>query len=194
MGGAGGQPLDGRVEEASHVAAKLWEQADRLNLRGCQAIAARCDSLIHARRGDLKRALDSLHQSLHLMDGLDMPLERARTLLALGIARRRTRQKASARESLNQALDIFSTAGASVWAERVENELVRAAGARGGGLTSGERAVAERAAAGATNQEIAAQLFLSPKTVEAVLTRVYRELGVRSRTELARQLGHVRAE
>jgi DNA-binding NarL/FixJ family response regulator len=52
----------------------------------------------------------------------------------------------------------------------------------------GERSVADLAAAGATNREISAQLFLSPKTVEAVLTRVYRKLGVRSRTELSRQL------
>jgi DNA-binding NarL/FixJ family response regulator len=123
------------------------------------------------------------------MDGLNMPLERGRSLLALGIARRRARQKATAREALSEAHSVFVEAGAPVWAQRVQDELGRIAGGRGGhDLTAGERSVADLAASGATNREIGAQLFLSPKTVEAVLTRVYRKLNVRSRTELARQL------
>jgi DNA-binding CsgD family transcriptional regulator len=179
----------GRVERANEVTVRLWNQADRLNLPGCRALAARCDALIHAHGGDLKRAQDSLLQSVQLMDELEMPLERARSLLALGVARRRARQKASAQQALTEALDIFTAAGAPLWAGRVRNELDRAAGTHGGGeLTAGERSVADLAAAGATNREIGVQLFLSPKTVEAVLTRVYRKLGVRSRTELARQL------
>lgn len=179
----------GRVEDANYVTVRLWDQADRLDLPGCRALAARCDGLIHAHGGDLKRAQDSLVQSVQLMGRLEMPLERARSLLALGVVRRRARQKASARQALTEALDVFTAAGAPVWAGRVRDELDRAAGTHGGGeLTAGERSVAALAAAGATNREIGAQLFLSPKTVEAVLTRVYRKLGVRSRTELARQL------
>jgi DNA-binding CsgD family transcriptional regulator len=179
----------GRVGDASDVAGNLWDQADRLDLPGCQALAARCDGLIHAHRGDLKRAQDSLTESLRLMDGLDMPLERGRSLLALGIARRRARQKATAREALSEARSVFVEAGAPMWAQRVQDELGRTAGGRGGhDLTAGERSVADLAASGATNREIGAQLFLSSKTVEAVLTRVYRKLNVRSRTELARQL------
>jgi DNA-binding CsgD family transcriptional regulator len=179
----------GRVDEAGEVASELWRQADRLDLRGCRALAARCDGLIHAHRGDLQQAQDSLSQSLRLMDGLDMPLERGRSLLALGVARRRGRQRATARAALTEAREIFTEAGATVWARRVDEEIARTVGARGRpSLTVGERAVADLAAAGATNREIGAQLFLSPKTVEAVLTRVYRKLGVRSRTELARQL------
>jgi DNA-binding CsgD family transcriptional regulator len=185
----------GRVEDASDVAGKLWDQADRLDLPGCGALAARCDGLIHAHRGDLKRAQDSHLESLRLMDGLDMPLERGRSLLALGIARRRARQKATAREAFSVARAVFVEAGAPVWAQRVEDELGRTAGGRGGrDLTAGERSVAGLAASGATNREISAQLFLSPKTVEAVLTRVYRKLGVRSRTELARRLQPKRGE
>jgi DNA-binding CsgD family transcriptional regulator len=179
----------GRVEEATEVTVELWDRADHLNLPGCQALAARCDGLIHAHEGDLKRAQDSLVQSLQLMVGLDVPLERARSLLALGIARRRARQKAPARTALTEAHQIFRNLGATGWAQRVWDELARAAGARGDHyLTAGERSVADLAASGATNREIGARLFLSPKTVEAVLTRVYRKLGVRSRTELARQL------
>jgi DNA-binding CsgD family transcriptional regulator/tetratricopeptide (TPR) repeat protein len=179
----------GQVGQASEVAIELWRQADHLHLPGCQALAARCDGLIHAHRGDLKQAQDSLIESLRLMNGLDMPLERGRSLLALGIARRRARQKSTARAALTDAQAIFVVAGAATWARRVEEELERTTGARGGrSLTVGERSVADLAAAGATNREISAQLFLSPKTVEAVLTRVYRKLGVRSRTELSRQL------
>jgi DNA-binding NarL/FixJ family response regulator len=123
------------------------------------------------------------------MAGLDMPLERARTLLALGVVRRRRRQKAAARDVLMEAHGAFSRAGAKVWAERAGEELRRAAGGRDGEeLSRGERSVAELAAAGRTNREIAAQLYLSPKTVETVLTHVYRKLGVRSRTELSRSL------
>jgi DNA-binding CsgD family transcriptional regulator/tetratricopeptide (TPR) repeat protein len=185
----------GRVDQASEVAIELWRQADHLQLPGCQALAARCDGLIHAHRGDLKQAQDSLTESLRLMDGLDMPLERGRSLLALGIARRRARQKATARAALTDAHAIFTGCGATMWAGRVEDELERTTGVRSGrSLTVGERSVADLAAAGATNREISAQLFLSPKTVEAVLTRVYRKLGVRSRTELARQLQPVRSD
>ena len=85
--------------------------------------------------------------------------------------------------------DSASRAGAAAWVGRVDEELARAAGARAGqDLSVGERTVAELAAAGVTNREIGARLYLSPKTIETVLTRVYRKLGVRSRTELARRL------
>ena len=89
----------GQVDEARAVSVALWRDADRLNLPGCKALAARCDGLIHAQAGDFKLAEDSLLQSLSLMDGLEMPLERARSLLALGVVRRRARQKAAATSS-----------------------------------------------------------------------------------------------
>lgn len=182
-----------RVPEAAEVTAQLWSQADRLDLRGCQGLAAHCDGLIQAHAGDLKLAEDHLVRALSLMDGLDMPLDRARTLLALGVVRRRRRQKAAARETLTEAHEIFAQAGARVWAERADEELRRATGGRSGEqLSAGEWSVAELAAAGRTNREIAAQLYLSPKTVETVLTHVYRKLGVRSRTELSRSLGETR--
>jgi DNA-binding CsgD family transcriptional regulator len=179
----------GAVDDAADLTARLWGQADRMGLAGSRAVAARCEGLLHSHRGDLKLAEDSLLESLALMTGLDMPLERARTLLALGATRRRGRQKATARASLAEARDIFSRAGAAAWMGRVDAELQRAVGARAGqDLTVAERTVAELAAAGVTNREIGAKLYLSPKTVETVLTRVYRKLGVRSRTELARRL------
>ena len=185
----------GRVDEANDVTIELWDQADRVNVPTARALAARCDALIQAHEGDLKRAQDSLAQSLRMMEGRDAPLEQARSLLALGIVRRRARQKASARDALSHAHQVFTSCGARAWARRVQNELARVGGTREPGpLTTGERSVADLAAAGATNREIGVQLFLSPKTVEAVLTRVYRKLAVRSRTELARRLQSERGE
>jgi DNA-binding CsgD family transcriptional regulator len=179
----------GHVQDALEVTSQLWSQADRLDLRGCQGLAAHCDGLIQAHRGELRLAEDHLARALTLMDGLDMPLDRARTLLALGVVRRRRRQKAAARDALTEAHAIFTQAGARVWADRADEELRRASVGRAGEeLSAGERSVAELAAAGRTNREIAAQLYLSPKTVETVLTHVYRKLGVRSRTELSRSL------
>ncbi|HET6694184.1 MAG TPA: hypothetical protein VFG97_07750, partial [Pedococcus sp.] len=102
----------GAVDDAAEVTARLWEEADRMGLAGSRAVAARCEGLLHSHRGDLKLAEDSMLESLALMTGLDMPLERARTLLALGATRRRGRQKASARASLAEARDLFSRAGA----------------------------------------------------------------------------------
>jgi DNA-binding CsgD family transcriptional regulator len=180
---------EGRLQEAVEVTSELWAAADRLDLPGCKGLAAHCDGLIQAHAGELKVAEDHLERALSLMAGLDMPLERARTLLALGVVRRRRRQKAAARDVLMEAHGAFSRAGAKVWAERAGEELRRAAGGRDGEeLSRGERSVAELDAAGRTNREIAAQLYLSPKTVETVLTHVYRKLGVRSRTELSRSL------
>jgi DNA-binding NarL/FixJ family response regulator len=130
---------------------------------------------------------------MQLLDGLDAPFESARTLLTLGVVGRRARQKAAARQNLAEALERFTALGCPLWAQRTSVELARAGGAAGHGeLTVGERSVAELAAAGATNQEIATKLFLSPRTVETTLTRAYRKLGVRSRTQLARRLNDAR--
>ncbi|NUT54561.1 MAG: helix-turn-helix transcriptional regulator, partial [Thermoleophilia bacterium] len=114
---------------------------------------------------------------------------RARALLALGVTRRRARQKRPAREAIELARAAFEELGAASWAERARNEL----GAIGGrtrveGLTPAERRVAELVAEGRTNAEVAAALFLSERTVASHLTHVYAKLGVRSRTELARTL------
>jgi DNA-binding CsgD family transcriptional regulator len=75
-----------------------------------------------------------------------------------------------------------------LWAERVREELARVGGRAPSGddLTPTEEKIARHVALGLTNREVAATLFVTPKTVESALTRVYRKLGVRSRTELAR--------
>src|SRR5207253_3824245 len=118
-----------------------------------------------------------------------MPFELGRTLLCLGQLQRRRKERRSGRETLGRALDIFETLGARLWAEKARAEIGRIGVRRApAALTAGEQAVAELAAAGLKNREIAAKLFMSPRTVEANLARVYRKLGIRSRAELGARL------
>jgi DNA-binding CsgD family transcriptional regulator len=124
------------------------------------------------------------------------PFERARTELCYGERLRRAKRRTDAREPLQAALEAFERLGARGWAERAAKELA-ATGVTAKTrepsatetLTPQELQVALTVARGATNREAGAALFLSPKTVESHLSRIYRKLNVRSRTELAHQLG-----
>jgi DNA-binding CsgD family transcriptional regulator/predicted ATPase len=121
------------------------------------------------------------------------PFERARTELAYGEFLRRGRRRIDAREHLRVALDVFERLGATLWAERARVEL-RASGQTArkrdpstrGQLTAQELQIAEFVARGLSNREVAAQLFLSPRTVAFHLRNVFRKLGISSRTQLAR--------
>ena len=115
------------------------------------------------------------------------PFGRARALLALGIVRRRQRQKRAAHDAIGAALAEFEQLGAASWIEKARAELGRIGGrTREEGLTAAERRVAALVAEGRTNREVAAALFVGERTVETHLTHVYAKLGVRSRAELAR--------
>jgi DNA-binding CsgD family transcriptional regulator len=156
----------------------------------------RCKGLLAAAEGDLDAALEALEHALREQPEPAWPFERGRTLLCLGTVRRQGQQKKAAREALEQALAIFEELGARLWAEKARAELRRISG-RGPAsdeLTETERRVAELAAQGRTNKEIAAGLFMGVSTVEAHLSRVYRKLGIRSRTELGAQLAIPRDE
>ena len=154
------------------------------------ATAGRCRGLLLAARGDIKSAGDVLEGALAENERLDMPLELARTLLTKGVVERRARKRAQARRSLEQALGICERIGAALWAERARAELGRLGLRRSPGreLTDAERRVAEATARGLTNREVAAALFLSPKTVEAHLSSVYRKLELDSRAELGARM------
>jgi DNA-binding NarL/FixJ family response regulator len=120
---------------------------------------------------------------------LAYPFDRARTLLALGGVQRRAKQKRASRVTLEQALATFEELGARLWAEKARAELNRISGRSPASeeLTESERRVAELAAQGRTNKQIAAELYMGLSTVEAHLSHVYRKLGVR-RAELASRL------
>lgn len=152
------------------------------------AAARRCRALLLASEGDLEGAA---REAAGAVDGLaeeGYVIELGRAYLVLGQIERRRRKRTASRAALGEALRIFQAAGARLWAARAEEALGAAWTPRANdGLTAAEQRVAELAAAGLTNPEIAAQLFVSRRTVEATLSRVYRKLGLRSRTELARR-------
>jgi DNA-binding NarL/FixJ family response regulator len=116
-----------------------------------------------------------------------MPSERARTLLALGLVHRRRNERRAARSAFDGALAIFEHLGVQPWIERTRSELARVPVRRApAGLTPTEERIARLAASGLTNRAVAERAFVSTKTVEGNLARIYDKLGVHSRAELGR--------
>jgi DNA-binding NarL/FixJ family response regulator len=108
----------------------------------------------------------------------------------LGTLHRRAKHKAASRKALDEALGSLDAMGARLWTERAREELARISGrAASTGLTPTEERVADLVAEGRSNKQVADALFVSVRTVEANLTRVYTKLGLRSRTELASRRG-----
>ncbi len=181
----------GDLEPAERLIDELQRRSEELDRAWGMMVATRCRALAQAAAGDLPGAIASSHASLAQHDRLSQPFELGRTLLVQGMVERRDRRKKSARDSLERSLEIFSGLGAELWATRTRAELSRIGGRAQSSvsLTPTEQRAARLVADGATNQEVADALFLSVKTVEWNLSRVYRKLGVRSRTELARWVG-----
>jgi DNA-binding NarL/FixJ family response regulator len=152
--------------------------------------SARCRALVDAGRGNLDSAMKAIERAIAGHETLPDPFERGRTMFVAGTIERRAKQKRNAREAFEQATDIFSRLGARLWLEKAQTELERAGGQRSGDLdlTPTEQQVAELVAKGRSNKEVAAQLFMSVRTVEATLSKIYRTLGLESRTELAARL------
>lgn len=185
----------GQLDRAESLLDIFEGRGRELDRAWALATAGRCRGMLLAARRDVGGAQDVLHRAVAEHQRLDMPLELARTLLIQGIVERRARKRAQARQSFEQALEICERIGAALWAERVRQELSRLGLRRSPSheLTDAERRVAEASARGLTNREVAAALFLSPKTVEAHLSSVYRKLELVSRAELgARMAGRAR--
>jgi DNA-binding CsgD family transcriptional regulator len=147
----------------------------------------RCAGLVAVADGDLGRGLLLLERAVACGRRLPEPFELGRSLLALGAAQRRARHKRLAATTLREALDLFERLPAPLWAVRARRELARIGGRRiaDGALTETERRIVVLAAAGRSNAEVARELALSTKTVEWNLSKAYRKLGVRSRSQLA---------
>ena len=183
-----------RLEEAEEFLAYLEKLAADSGYVGQLVPAARCRGLL-ASNEDFA---DVFELGLEHCERLPRPFERARIEFCFGERLRRSGHRVEARTHLRQAFAIFEHLGARPWAEKARSEL-RASGetirahdpAARDELTPQELKVALVIADGASNQAAAAALFLSPKTIEAHLGRVYRKLGIRSRTELARQLAPI---
>ena len=181
----------GHLERAEQVLNLLEPGHQRPLGAWAPAIARRCRGLIAAARGDLDGAIAALEDALRAHDALPVPFERARTLLALGVVRRRAKQRRAAREALEQSVALFEEVRATGWAEKARAELARIPGrARldADALTPTETRVASLVAQGCSNKEAAARLFVTVNSVERHLSRVYRKLGVHSRSELVRLL------
>ena len=177
----------GRPQQALPLIDRIITTVDDAALPWAAATGARCQAMAHAAIGDFENARELLADSLQQHERLPQPFERARTLLVKGVVERRAKHKRLARDALEEARHVFESLGADRWSERARRELARIGGRPPAPrtLTAGETRVAELAAAGATNREIAAAMFLSDKTVEAHLTHIYRKLGMSSRRELA---------
>jgi DNA-binding CsgD family transcriptional regulator len=179
----------GKYAEARAALATFTRQAERTSRTWALAAAARCRGLL-ASGGQIEREFE---EALRWHDRTPTPFERARTELSYGERLRRVGLRRKARERLRAALSTFERLGSTPWAERAAAEL-RASGESLGPrvpvaderLTAQELQVALIVAGGATNREAAAQLFLSPKTIEFHLGHIFRKLGLRSRTEVAR--------
>jgi DNA-binding CsgD family transcriptional regulator len=182
----------GRREEAEGQLRRLERDARAVGRVSALAAVARCRGLLAADDGDLDATLAYLGDALALYDTGHFPFERARTRLTMGTALRRSKRRAAARTTLEQAAREFDRLGAALWAERARAELSRVGGRkRTDSLTPTESRLAGLVSEGRSNKEIAAILFVTPKTVETQLSRIYGKLGVHSRTALARRLGNL---
>jgi DNA-binding CsgD family transcriptional regulator len=180
----------GELDLADEYLAPFERSAREHDRAWAIAAAGRCRGALEAGRGARAESVAAFERALTAHDAVEMPLERARTQLLAGEAHRRFKQRGLAREMFESALATFEGTGAPSWAARAQEGLARLGrpGAGGDTLTETERRVAELAASGLSNHEVAARAFVSVKTVEANLTRVYRKLGVRSRVGLANAL------
>lgn len=180
----------GELERAEAVLDDVDVRARSLDRASALATVGRGRALVAAAKGDLATARAFADGALLQHERAYIPFERARTRLVKGQIHRRSREKRLAKESIEGALAVFEELGAARWVERASAELgrVNIRPAAPLGLTATERRVAELAASGLTNRQVADAAFISPKTVEANLARVYRKLGISSRAELGQRM------
>jgi DNA-binding CsgD family transcriptional regulator len=180
----------GRTEEAESLLDGYRNAAELLERRRGIAVSHRLAGLLLAAAGDVDGAARELQVGVELSSDGDTPFEHARALLGLGVVQRRLKHRREARATLEEALAVFDSTGAELWAERARAELKRISGraATPGALTPAEERIAALVAEGKTNKEVAAALFVSDRTVEGHLAHIFGKLGIRHRAELAHAL------
>jgi DNA-binding NarL/FixJ family response regulator len=179
----------GEPEEAARVTRRLYELAAAQDHPWGLVTATRCRAMVDlASSSRCDAAAAALSDAADGYERLGLPFDRARAQLVLGRAARRLRKWGTARRALEPAAAAFDAIGSPGWADEARTELARVGGRRApppGELTPAEQRVAELAARGLANKEIARALFISVHTVEVHLSRAYAKLGVRSRTQLS---------
>jgi DNA-binding CsgD family transcriptional regulator len=181
----------GEHDEAVSVTERLRRLAEEQAHPWGLSTAERCAAMIELTRRYDEQAVTTLEQVAGRYARLGVPLDAARTLLALGGAQRRHRKWGAARETLQRACSAFDELGSDGWADAARADLARVGARRPPGeneLTPTERRVAELAAEGLANKEIAQALVVTVSTVEFHLRNTYAKLGIRSRTQLAERL------
>ena len=177
----------GRLDEAEQVLVDLRERAARSGNPHAVAIAHRCHGQLLAARGEIAAGVEAMDAALAAHAERPVPLEIGRTLLEKGSLQRRAKRKSAAKRTLEEALAILEPMEARLWIERTRDELSRIGLRRPAvtaGLTPAQARVAHLVVAGLSNQEIASTLYMSTRSVESHLTKIYREFGVRSRGQL----------
>ena len=180
----------GAIELATDVLATIETDLRVSQRPWVRLVAARGRALLAAANGDLDLAAIEAADASDIAAALPMPFERGRSALLAGRIARRRRERRIAGEHLDRAREIFAGLGAAAWLAMADADLARL-GRRTAALddlTETEARAAQLAADGRTNREIGDQLFLTPKSVEGVLGRVYGKLGIRRRAELASRL------
>jgi DNA-binding CsgD family transcriptional regulator/tetratricopeptide (TPR) repeat protein len=182
----------GRIDEARSQVKWLASIAAQIERPTARATALAGEGIIDAACGNLQAAVGHLREAERIAATGPLPFEHARIRLLLGRLERRTAMKRDARASLEASLDVFATLGSTRWAENARAELGRIGGRSTGDgtLTDSERRVASLVATGLSNKEVATALFVTPKAVEASLSRIFAKRGVRSRTELVALLAN----
>jgi DNA-binding CsgD family transcriptional regulator len=179
----------GDLDTAAQVLARLEQRHARLPRPWTRLGLARARVLIEGAHGhDTENLIAELDGIIAALDPEVLRFERARATLISGLAHRRARRKKAARDALLAAAEAFDAIGAQGFAARARAEADRTGTRTATQLTSSELRVAELAAKGGTNREIAEALFISPKTVEANLARIYRKLDIGRRAELSAAL------
>lgn len=182
----------GRIDEADEVTTKAEEAAAGSGIASVHAKLGVPRAGILMQRGDIEGGVARFEESLELIESLAMPSYQSRILYEYGRVLRRLGRRRQADDIFTRAGEVYEAMGATEFVNRCNRE--RRAGGLGtrttgaGGLTPQEQEIAKLVAEGATNRDVARELFLSSKTVEYHLTRVYRKLGVRTRNELPRVL------
>ena len=179
----------GRLEQARAGLAAFEAMGGEHPFPGHAALVGRCRGLVLGASGDSVGALNAFEMALADHDRAREPFERARTLLCYGATLRRAKRRGDARTALQEALTEFERLSTPLWAEKARSELARIGGrTRSGELTETERRLAELVAEGRSNKEVAAALYVTPKTVSTSLSRIYAKLGIHSRAELVRRV------
>ncbi|MGQ9406248.1 AAA family ATPase [Mycolicibacterium gilvum] len=181
----------GRLDEAEPLIAAFERNGAELDRPWQLAIGNRCRAMLLSATGDLDGALAAAERAMAEHARLPMPFERARSALTLGEVLRRLRRRDAAAAAVRDALAQFEELGVPLWVARARialSGLAVSGSAVGSELTDSERRIAELAASGMSNRDVAETLFVSVKTIETNLSRVYRKLGIRSRAQLGRML------